>query len=115
MLLTATTWTGWRDMTRPQYAGQWFQVDMKQEQTFDKVVLDNTWALWDSPDQYTVSVSNDGSHWGKPIATGSGQLGIPPITFPEQKARYIRVTQTGMNALYDWSIYEFDVYQQMQH
>jgi hypothetical protein len=103
-------WTGWRDMTGPQYAGQWFQVDMRREQTFDKVVLDNTWALWDFPNKFAISVSNDGKNWGKPIAIGSGQLGITTITFPEQKARYIRVTQTGMSALYHWSIYEFDVY-----
>jgi hypothetical protein len=103
-------WTGWRDMTKTQYAGQWFQVDMKQERTFYKIVLDNTWALWDSPDKYSVSVSNDGTNWGNPIATGSGQLGITSITFPAQTARYIRITQTGTNATYHWSIYELDVY-----
>lgn len=103
-------WTGWRDMTRPQYPGQWFQVDMQEVQTFDKIVLDNTWALWDSPDRYSVSVSNDGACWSAPVATGAGQLGITTITFPEQQARYIRITQTGMNILYNWSIYEFTVY-----
>ena len=128
-------WTGWRDMTKTQYPGQgtppksptrqsygdgarlcpsreggWFQVDMKQERTFSKIVLDTTWALWDSPDKYSVSVSNDGANWGAPIATGSGQLGITTITFPVQTARYIRITQTGTNATYHWSIYEFDVY-----
>jgi len=103
-------WTGWRDMTKTQYAGQWFQVDIKQDQTFDKIVLDTTWALWDSPDQYSVSVSKDGIDWGNPIATGSGPLGITTITFPSQTARYIRITQTGTNSTYHWSIYEFDVY-----
>jgi hypothetical protein len=103
-------WTGWRDMTKTRYAGQWFQVDMKQDQTFDKIVLDTTWALWDSPDQYSASVSEDGSDWGNPIATGSGPLGITTITFPTQTARYIRITQAGNNATYHWSIYEFDVY-----
>jgi len=103
-------WTGWRDMTKTQYPGQWFQVDMKQAQTFDKIVLDNTWALWDSPDKYSVLVSNDGTNWGDPIATGSGQLGMTTITFPAQTARYIRITQTGTNATYHWSIYELDVY-----
>jgi len=102
-------WTGWRDMTKTQYEGQWFQVDMKQEQAFEKIVLDTTWALWDSPDKYSVSVSNDGTNWGNPIATGSGQLGITTITFPAQTARYIRITQTGTNATYHWSIYELDV------
>ncbi len=103
-------WTGWRDMTKTQYPGQWFQVDMKAKQTFDKIVLDTTWALWDSPDKYSVAVSDDGVNWGTPIATGSGQLGITTITSAEQTARYIRITQTGTNALYHWSIYEFDVY-----
>ena len=103
-------WTGWRDMTKTQYSGQWFQVGMKRAQRFDKLVLDTTWALWDSPDKYAVSVSNDGANWGQPIATGAGQLGITTITFPVQTARYIRITQTGMNPTYHWSIYELDVY-----
>lgn len=103
-------WTGWRDLTKTQYPGQWFQVDMKQEQTFDTIVLDNTWALWDSPDGYSVTTSNDGINWSAPVATGFGQLGITTIRFPEQRARYIRITQTGMSILYHWSIYELDVY-----
>jgi hypothetical protein len=105
-------WTGWRDMTKKQYAGQWFQVDMKQEQSFHRIVLDNTWALWDSPVEYSVSVSQDGTNWGKPIATGSGELGITSIIFPVQTARYIRITQTGTSSTYNWSIYEFDVYRE---
>lgn len=103
-------WTGWRDMTRPQYPGQWFQVDMARTETFHKIVLENTWALWDSPDRYSVSVSNDGVEWSEPIAAGAGQLGSTTITFPEQKARFIRVTQTGMSLIYNWSIFEFEVY-----
>lgn len=51
-------------MTKTQYAGQWFQVEMKRSQRFDKIVLDTTWALWDSPEKYAVSVSNDGANWG---------------------------------------------------
>ncbi|MEI7899295.1 MAG: discoidin domain-containing protein [bacterium] len=104
-------WTGWRDMTATnQYSGQWFQVDMRAPQTFDTIMLDNTWALWDSPDKYAVSVSNDGTNWGAPIAAGVGQLGMTAISFPAQTARYIRITQTGNNTLYHWSIYELDVY-----
>ena len=105
-------WTGWRDMTKLQSPGQWFQVDMQREQAFDKIVLDNTWAVWDSPDKYSVAVSADGIHWGKPIATGAGQLGITTITFPMQRARHLRITQTGTNALYHWSIFELDVCRQ---
>lgn len=103
-------WTGWRDMTKTQYGGQWFQVDMRKRQKFNKIVLDNTWALWDSPVKYAVSASNDGVNWGIPVAVGSGQLGITTITFPRERARYIRITQMGTDATYHWSIFELDVY-----
>ncbi len=103
-------WTGWRDMTTKQHPNQWFMIDMKQQQRFDKIVLDNTWALWDSPDKYAVSVSNNGIEWGKPVAEGSGESGITTINFPAQKERFIKITQTGNNTTYHWSVYEIDVY-----
>ena len=103
-------WTGWRDMTNTQYPKQWFQVDMKRAQSFHRIVLDNTWALWDSPVGYSVSVSNDGTNWSPPIAAGHGELGITNIVLPEQTARYIRIMQTGRSDKYHWSIFEIDVY-----
>lgn len=103
-------WTGWRDMTQTQYPGQWFQVDMKKREKFSKIILDNTWALWDSPAGYAVYVSDDGQHWSQPVATGKGELGRTTIRFPQQKARYIRIVQTGSDSLYHWSIYEIEVY-----
>ncbi len=103
-------WTGWRDMTKKQYYTQWFSIDMKERKSFYKIVLDNTWALWDSPNQFSVFLSDDGVNWSSPIATGKGELGITTISFPTQTARYIRVNQTGTDATYHWSIYEFDVY-----
>jgi hypothetical protein len=102
-------WTGWRDMTKKQYGGQWFMVDMKKMQTFDKIELDNTWALWDSPKKYSVVVSNDGKKWSKPIAEGSGPLGITHIVFPRQTARFIKIIQNGTDEKYNWSIFEMDV------
>jgi len=103
-------WTGWRDMTGKQYPGQWFMIDMKRQQKFDKIELDNTWALWDSPNKYIVTVSRDGKSWGNPIAQGSGKLGITDITFPTRAARYIKITQTGNDPTYNWSIYEIGIY-----
>ena len=103
-------WTGWRDLTETQHPGQWFQVDMQQVRKFNKIVLDNTWALWDSPEKYAVSVSDDGIAWSEPVASGAGQLGITTISFPPQSARYFRITQTGTNPKYHWSIYELDVF-----
>ncbi len=103
-------WNGWRDMTQKQHPGQWFQVDMKRVASVHRIVLDNTWALWDSPVGYSVSVSKDGLGWGEPVATGAGSLGMTSIQFPEVAARYIRITQTGTSPTYHWSVYELDVY-----
>ena len=103
-------WTGWRDMTKVQYPGQWFQVDMQKEQTFSKIIIDTTWAQWDSPAGYSVIVSQDGKTWSDRVATGAGQLGITTITFPVQRARFIKLIQTGTSAKYHWSIFEFNVY-----
>ena len=103
-------WTGWRDMTHKQYPGQWLMVDMQEKQSFEKIELDNSWALWDSPKNYELTVSNDGLNWSKPIATGTGSLGITSIIFPKQLARYIRITQKGIDPLYHWSIYELSVF-----
>jgi len=83
---------------------------MQRQETFDTLVLDNTWALWDSPKTYAITVSRDGANWGDPIATGPGQLGITTIVFPTQHARFIRITQTSSDPTYNWSIYELDVY-----
>jgi hypothetical protein len=68
--------------------GQWVQVDMQQPQTFNKLVLDNTWALWDTPVSYEVAV--DGRKWSESVASGPGTLGISTITFPAQTASYLR-------------------------
>lgn len=103
-------WTGWMDLSKTQYPGQRFMVDMKKQERFDKIVLDNTWALWHSPNKYAVTVSNDGKDWSKPIVEGAGNLGITTITFPTQNARFIRITQAGTDPMYNWSIYELDVF-----
>lgn len=109
-MIDGDPWTGWRDMTDTLRPGQWVQVDMQKPQTFNKITLDNTWALWDSPVACAVSVSNDGQTWSEPVATSPGALGITTITFPAQTARYLRVTQTGTNPAHHWSIYELDVF-----
>ena len=103
-------WTGWRDMTKTQYPGQYFMVDMKVENQFSKIVLENSWALWDSPKEYSVHVSKDGKAWGLPISKGKGNLGITSISFKPQKARFIKIIQSGQDPTYHWSIYELQVF-----
>ncbi len=102
-------WTGWRTMTN-QVPGQWFVIDMKQPHTFDKIVMDSVWAIYDSPAGYTIYVSDDTANWGKPVATGIGaRWGMTTAMFAMQTGRYIKIEQTGTKNQV-WSIFEIDVW-----
>jgi len=98
-----TRWSTGRGMQ----AGDWFQVDLGSEQTFNQVVLDTTASSGDSPRGYQLFVSNDGTNWGQPIATGSGRP-VTKILVPQATGRYIRVVNQG-NAGGWWSIHELNV------
>lgn len=93
-----------------QTNGQWFQVDLRSAKTIFKLVLDTTPSANDYPRGYVVNVSNDGSNWGTPIATGAGFSAITTITFEPQTARYVRITQTGSASANYWSMHELNIY-----
>ncbi|MNC39654.1 Exoglucanase B precursor [compost metagenome] len=99
--------TRWDTVTNQVY-GQYFQIDMQESLTFNKLVLDAAGSANDYPRGYSVYVSADGADWGQPVASGSGSA-VTAITFPAQTARYIRVVQTGAVSRY-WSIHEVYVY-----
>ncbi|HLG78943.1 MAG TPA: discoidin domain-containing protein [Ktedonobacteraceae bacterium] len=93
-----------------QTNGDWFSVDMKSQQSFSKIVLDDTNDANDYARGYQVFVSNDGSNWGSAIASGSGSSAVLTITFSTQSARYIKIVQTSSSTQWWWSIDEFNVY-----
>jgi len=102
-------WTGWRTMTN-QVPGQWVVIDMKERQSSNKIVMDNVWAIYDSPAGYAIYVSDDKTNWGKPVATGTGgRWGITTARFATKAGRYIKVEQTGTKNQV-WSIFELDVW-----
>ncbi len=86
-----------------QAPGQWYQVDMGSIQQFDTIVttLGNT---ADSPGDYKVLLSNDGSNW-RQVAAGQNQniYEVGP-----QQARYVRIEQNSSAGKF-WAIYEFYV------
>ncbi|NOU69400.1 hypothetical protein GC096_35875 [Paenibacillus sp. LMG 31461] len=102
--LVSTRW----DTVAAQVYGQYFQVDMRAELTFNKIELDATGSSSDYPRQYAILVSSDGVSWGTAVATGVGSA-ITTISIPVQTARYLRVVQTGSAGVY-WSIHEMNVY-----
>ena len=77
--------------------------------TFYQIVLDAGSSSGDYPRGYRVNLSNDGSTWGAPVASGAGTSQVTTISFATNSARYIRVTQTGSTSGW-WSIHEFNVY-----
>jgi hypothetical protein len=97
-------------MGQDQIPGQWFTVDMQKRQRFNRIVMDNVWAVYDSPAGYTIHVSDDGLNWGEPVASGKGERwGITTAMFKPVTARYIKIEQTGQAKQF-WSIFELDVY-----
>ena len=101
-------WTGWRTMT-DQVPGQWVVIDLKQRQSFNKIVMDTVWAIYDTPAEYAIYVSDNTANWGTPVATGTGERwGITTATFPMKTGRYIKIEQTGTKKQV-WSLFEVDV------
>lgn len=98
--------TRW-DTGTSQSPGQWFQVDMGQDITFNSLILDIGSSKGDAAEQYAVSASEDGKNWGAPIASGRKGKGV--ILFPEQTARYLKIEQNGQTGNY-WSIHELYLY-----
>jgi F5/8 type C domain len=103
----ATRWTTGVSQTN----GEWFQVDMGggTPPTFTNIVLDAGSSTGDYPRGYRVNVSNDGTNWGSPVATGAGSSAVTSISFSARAARYLRITQPGSNGLW-WSIHELNIY-----
>jgi len=92
-----------------QTPGEWFSVDMKQPNKFNKIILDASESSSDFPAGYTVYTSDDGIEWGEAVVSGKGNGAITIITIPTTTAQYIKIEQTGSKGSSYWSIHEFYV------
>ncbi|WND24013.1 discoidin domain-containing protein [Streptomyces violaceus] len=99
----ATRWS----LGHGMQSGDWFQVDLGSTQTFDRLVLDTRASSGDFARQYEVYTSDDGTHWGKPIATGPGST-VTRILLPITTARYIRVVNKANSGSW-WSVHDLSV------
>lgn len=102
-----THWT----TNSPQCDTQWFAVDMKQPQHFHQVVMDAGSFIHDYPRGYAVYLSGDGVHWGSALASGQGSKPLTIVDLGPQKARYLKIVQTGQDRRESWSICELNVYE----
>jgi hypothetical protein len=95
--------TNWATKSDRQKPGQWFKVDMLEEQTFTDIYMDAGSSTL-LPIAFTVFISSDNENWEQ---AGSGR-NTARATFGVKKARYIKVEQTGTGSN-TWRINEFYV------
>lgn len=92
-----------------QQGGEWLQVDMGEERTVRKVILDAAKSGSDYPRAYEVHLSSDGKEWVGPIAIGKGEKALTSITCLPRKGRYVRIKQTGNGDHWWWSVYDLRI------
>ncbi|OAS17793.1 discoidin domain-containing protein [Paenibacillus oryzisoli] len=93
-----------------QTVGAWLQIDMGPgDKTYNKLVLNAAQSGGDYAREFDISTSTDGVSWGAPILRVTGSSSIITAVFPEQTARYIRLTLTKAAGSY-WSIHEVYAY-----
>ncbi|MFK7861886.1 MAG: discoidin domain-containing protein [Granulosicoccus sp.] len=106
----SSRWTS----TQPQQPGQTFTINMNDSKLIDHVrMTTNNFDPFnlDYPRGYEIHLSDDGINWGDAVASGEGSDdGNTDIFFTRQPAQFIRVTQTGGDAFYWWTIHELTAF-----
>lgn len=94
----------------PQTPGQYVTIDLGETLSFNRIVLDSYSNTEDYPRGFSVFVSPDGSSWGVPIISGSGDRALTTIELNDQLARHIKITQTGNSSNRWWSIHDLKIF-----
>ena len=99
----------------PMLPGEMYQVDMGRECAIARIILDSRDSPDDYPRGYRIELSNDGNNWRKVAEASRKEAerlqkeGKLEIIFPEERARFIRITQKGKETYWYWSIHEIGV------
>lgn len=89
----------------PQTTGQWFTIDFGNPEKIEQILLNVEESPGDSPQKYQLFVSDNGTDWYGPGASGSGADVMTVVSFPTTTVRYVRIVQTGSKGNW-WSIHE---------
>jgi len=92
-----------------QAPGQYLQVDLGRPERLVQLVLDTGASTGDYPAGYSVTVSQDGSDWSAPVATGAGSGQLTTIGLNGRPVRYVRVTLTASSGSW-WSVADVRAY-----
>ena len=101
-----TAWT----TAGPQVAGQWFQVELPQEQSLMGVRMEVPQRSKVAAKQVKVEVSTDGQSWVTVVGKASGGVPNTELSFPKTTARFVRITQLGAGSE-PWAIHELQLIQ----
>ena len=98
------------DTGTSQVPGMWFQVELPETSTVNRILLDSAGSSRDYPRGYEVQASLDGKKWSKPLSKGAGRHPLTDIIFPSTQAKYLKIMQTGSAPSLYWSIHEMQIY-----
>ena len=88
--------------------GMWYQIELPEITEIAGVVLDAASSRNDYPRGCDVEFSADGKNWSNPINKEEEKASKITVDCPTQKAKFIKITQTGKNRLH-WSIHDLHV------
>ena len=107
LAIDADTSTRWATAQR-QAPNQWLAVELPKARTFNRIVLNSEQSPNDYPQGFEVYVSNDGSNWGEPVLTGTGNQSTTILHFEAVEAKHFRIVQTGTSTRFWWAIHELN-------
>ncbi len=87
----------------------WFMIDMGEERTVHKIVMDAAKSGSDYPREYRIYSSLDGEEWFGPIGAGKGEKALVTAVCLPTKARHIKITQLGDEEKKWWSMYDLQI------
>src|SRR5690349_12531071 len=93
----------------PQVSGQWFTINFGKPEKIEQILLDVKGSPSDSPQKFQLFVSDNGTDWYGPGASGTGADVMTIISFPSSTVQYVRIVQTGSKGNW-WSIHEVYVF-----
>jgi hypothetical protein len=94
-----------------QAPGQFFQIDFGGIRVFNRLTLDASPSPREFPRALRVLVSDNGSHWRRPVISGIADRPFTDLYFATQAARYVRIEQTGSATTDAWSIHDLALFQ----
>ncbi len=97
-----------------QQPDQSFVLDLGQAYTLDRLLMVTTAGAEnnsDHPRAFTIELSNDKRTWAAPIVNAKGSPnGTTDLSFAATQGRYLRITQTGSDSFYWWSIHDLRLF-----